>query len=84
MMLVDRLAASTISPSRHVVHQELLARLGHAIAQLPPTDHEIIVLKHLEEMSFSEAAVVLGLSDEAVRSRYRRAVLRLHRMLSDE
>lgn len=84
MMLVDRLAASSASPSDAMVRDELLTRVAAALADLPPRDHEIIVLKHLENMTFVEAAAVLELSEEAVRSRYRRAIERVHKIVSRE
>jgi RNA polymerase sigma-70 factor (ECF subfamily) len=82
MMLVDRLAARAVSPSEQLVREELLARLEHAISLLSPRDHEVIVLKHLEDMTFSEAAAILNLTEEGVRSRYRRAIERLHSLLN--
>jgi RNA polymerase sigma-70 factor (ECF subfamily) len=84
MILVGRLAASTSTPSDQLIRREIRARIRHAIGQLPPHDHEVIVLRHLEELSFPETAVVLGLSETAVYSRYRRAIERLHRLLHND
>jgi RNA polymerase sigma-70 factor (ECF subfamily) len=83
-ILADRVMAVGASPSEQALRQEVRGRVQMALAQLPPIDHEVIVLKHLEELSASEIAAVLHLSQEAVYSRYRRAVQRLHRLLSSE
>jgi RNA polymerase sigma-70 factor (ECF subfamily) len=84
MILIDRLAATTGTPSDHLIRREVSARIREAIAQLPPLDREVIVLRHLEELSFPETAAVLGLSESAVYSRYRRALERLHRLLHED
>ena len=84
MMLVDRLAASSASPSDAMVRDELMTRVAAALAELPPGDHEVIVLKHLENLTFVEAAAVLEMTEEAVRSRYRRAIERVHKIASRE
>ena len=84
MILVNRMMAVSASPSEQALRQEVRNRVQQAIAQLPARDHEMIVLKHLEELSVPEIAAVLSIDQEAVYSRYRRAVQRLHRLLSNE
>jgi RNA polymerase sigma-70 factor, ECF subfamily len=83
MILINRLAATANTASDHLIRHEIGARVRHAIGQLPPRDHEVIVLRHLEELSFSETAAVLGITESAVYSRYRRAIERLHRLLNE-
>jgi RNA polymerase sigma-70 factor (ECF subfamily) len=83
-ILADRIAAASATPSEMAVRQEVRSRVQHAMRQLSPGDYELIVLKHLEELSVPEIAAILGVGQEAVYSRYRRAVQRLHRMLSDD
>jgi RNA polymerase sigma-70 factor, ECF subfamily len=83
LILVKRLVAATGTPSDQLIRREMRARIQAAIGQLPPRDHEVIVLRHLEELSFPETAAVLGLSESAVYSRYRRALERLHRLLHE-
>jgi RNA polymerase sigma-70 factor (ECF subfamily) len=83
-VLADRLMATSPTPSELVMRAEVRTRVLRALAELPPQDHELIVLKHLEELSVPEIAAVLGIGHEAVYSRYRRAVQRLHRLLSSE
>ena len=84
MLLADRMMAVSATPSQQALRQEVRARVRQAIGQLPPRDHEIIVLKHLEELEVPEIAAVLGVDQEAVYSRYRRAVQRLHQLLSNQ
>jgi RNA polymerase sigma-70 factor (ECF subfamily) len=82
MLLAERLAAAS-TPSEQLLRREIRERLHEALAQLPAADREVIVLKHLEELSFQEAAAVLEISTAAIYSRYYRAIQRLHRLLNE-
>ena len=83
ILLAERLAAAS-SPSEQLVRREMCERVRRAIAQLPEIDREVIVLKHLEELSFQEAAAVLEVNTAAIYSRYYRAIQRLHRLLNEK
>jgi RNA polymerase sigma-70 factor (ECF subfamily) len=82
MLLADRLIASGTSPSRQMVRKEMRQRVRQAIERLAPGHREVIVLRHLEQLQLKEVAAILGISEWAARSRYRRAVERLHQFLS--
>jgi RNA polymerase sigma-70 factor (ECF subfamily) len=82
ILLAERLAAAS-SPSEQLVRREMCQRVRRAIAELPDNDREVIVLKHLEELSFQEAAAVLEIGTAALYSRYYRAIQRLHRLLNE-
>ena len=84
MQLVDRLVGSGTSPSKRMVREEIRQRVSGALDQLAPQDRETVILRHLEQLAFKEIAAVLGISDAATQSRYRRPVQRLHDLLGDE
>jgi RNA polymerase sigma-70 factor (ECF subfamily) len=54
------------------------------LAKLADGDREVLVLKHLEELSNSECAAVLGISVEAVKKRYVRALARVRTLMGDD
>jgi len=83
MLLASRLAGSESSVGARMVRKELRQRVRQALEQLAPGDREVVVLRHLEQLSFQEIAGVLGVTEAAAQSRYRRAVERLHDLLSD-
>jgi RNA polymerase sigma-70 factor (ECF subfamily) len=69
------------SPSRALERGDLARRLRQAIAQLPQTDREVILMRHFEGLSNQEVGCVLGLDPGTVSKRHGRAMLRLHRIL---
>lgn len=58
-----------------------VGRVGQALAQLSDEHRELIMLVCVEELSYKEAAEVLGLPVGTVMSRLARARLRLHELL---
>lgn len=59
-----------------------LARVEKAIAQLSHNLREVLVLRGIEELSQSEAAVTLGISEKAVETRLYRARAQLREMIA--
>jgi RNA polymerase sigma-70 factor (ECF subfamily) len=81
--LADRLAARGSSPSQGAQREELRHRVRQALDRLGERDREVLVLRHLEQMSTREIAAVLGLSESAVKVRHLRALQRLRELLRD-
>jgi RNA polymerase sigma-70 factor (ECF subfamily) len=80
--LVDQLAASDTSPSGRLERRETRERVRAALQRLPSNDREVVILRHLEQLTLREIAAVLAISEAAAQSRYRRAVERLYAVLS--
>ncbi len=80
--LAARLLDHGSSPSGHLLRQELRGRVQAALQQLAPRDREVLVLRHLEQLSTPVIAQVLGLGEAAVKSRHLRALQRLRVLLS--
>ena len=81
MHLADRLASSGTSASGKMLRREIRDRVRQALGALSPRDREVLVLRHLEELSISEIASILGLSEEATKKRQLRALERLQNQL---
>ncbi len=79
--LGHRLIARGSSPSQHILREELKARVQAALARMEPKDREVLVLRYLEQLSVDEAAAVLELSSEGVKSRQRRALERFAELI---
>jgi RNA polymerase sigma-70 factor (ECF subfamily) len=79
--LAGRLVARGSSPSNHMLREELRGRVQEALARLPEHYREVLVLRFLEELSTSEMAAVMGITEAAVKTRQTRALDRLGRLL---
>lgn len=84
LSLAAQLVASITSPSEAMIRQEALQQMGDALDELSEQDREILVLRHLEELSNNEAAAVLGLDKSAATKRYIRALKRLKEAMEYE
>lgn len=80
--LSAQLADSLTSPSQCAVRAEAIAAVRHALEQLEEIDREVLVLRHLEELSNQEVAQVLGIDKYAASKRYLRGLERLRNAMS--
>jgi RNA polymerase sigma-70 factor (ECF subfamily) len=81
VLLANRLFDLGSTPSQHVLRNELRGRVQAALALLSPRDREVLVLRHLEQLTTAEIAAVLSLGVGAVKSRHLRALQRLRGFL---
>lgn len=68
------------SPSKAAARAELQRRMQHTLARLKDADREILWMRHYDQLSFKEAALVLGIKESAATLRYVRALERLKRL----
>jgi RNA polymerase sigma-70 factor, ECF subfamily len=68
-------------PDDRVLQAEMKEVLGRAIGELPESYRSVILLRDLEELSTKEAAQILGLSIDLVKTRLHRARLALREKL---
>jgi RNA polymerase sigma-70 factor (ECF subfamily) len=81
--LAATLAARGSSPSKRADREEARGRVRAALGRLAARDREVLVLRHLEQLSTREIAVLLGLTESAVKVRHMRALQRLQQALGD-
>ena len=63
---------------------ELRQRVRHALLELTAEQREVVVLRHFADMSYGEAAAVLGVDQKTVKSRLYSARQRLCGLLAGE
>jgi RNA polymerase sigma-70 factor (ECF subfamily) len=71
-------------PGTEAVRRELRDRVRAALAALPDTDREVLVVRFLEQLPTADAAEVLGVTVGAVKVRQMRALARLRELLGGE
>ena len=69
------------SPSAQAARREQAVLLADALQTLPPDYREVIVLRHLEGLTFAEVARRMGRSLDAVEKLWVRALTRMRRVL---
>lgn len=75
------LAGHLPSPSSEAAKAESAAVLDQALGGLSDLDREVLVLRHFEELTNGETALVLGITEQAASMRYVRALERLRTVL---
>src|SRR5262249_40097983 len=70
-------ASSPSSPSRQAERREQAVLLAEALHRLADDDRELLVLRHLEGLSFPEVAERMGRTLDSVKKRWPRALVRL-------
>ena len=83
LLLAWQLAAAGSTPSQKLDQQELARRVRQAVAELPDADREVLLMRTFEGLSFEEVGYLLGIDPAAARKRHGRALLRLHKLLSE-
>jgi RNA polymerase sigma-70 factor (ECF subfamily) len=79
--LAAQLLGRDTSPSQAAVRAELQLRIQEVLNSMDPLDREVLALRHFEQLSNSETAQVLGLSETAASNRFVRALRRLRAIL---
>jgi RNA polymerase sigma-70 factor (ECF subfamily) len=78
------LVAEQSSPSQRACRREQAVLLADALACLPEDHREVLILRHLEGLTFPEVAAHMGRSLDSVEKLWARALPRLRRALGGE
>ena len=77
VFMANQLAGRFTSVSQKAIRNENETRMQLAIEQLPETDREILAMRHVEQLTNSEIAIVLKIGASAATNRYVRAIRKL-------
>jgi RNA polymerase sigma-70 factor (ECF subfamily) len=75
-MVLD-IAEKKSGPSTAAVREERRQQVLQALAQLKEGDHDILWMRHFDELSFKDIAAVLDITENTAAARYVRAARRL-------
>jgi len=79
--LAALLAGDFTSPSQAAIREETVAQVEGLLDRMDQIDREVLILRHLEELSNDEVAAVLGVKKAAASRRYMRALARFREVL---
>jgi RNA polymerase sigma-70 factor (ECF subfamily) len=82
--LESLLAASGASPSADAQRRERELQLADALTVLPPDYRDVIVLRHIEGLSFDDVALRMERTSGAVRMLWVRAIRQLRDNMQEE
>lgn len=71
-------------PHRRAIVREDVEEVRRAVGQLSPDRQALLVLKHSEHLSNAEIAEILGRTEGAIKSLYRRTLISLRRILETD
>lgn len=77
------LVAPGQSPSEQVAQRERALILADALEGLPADYREVLLLRHVEDLTFPEVARRMGRSEDSVKHLWARALARLRRTMDD-
>jgi RNA polymerase sigma-70 factor (ECF subfamily) len=80
--LAAQLLGHDTRPSEAAMRAEMSIRLQEALNSMDALDREVLVLRHFEQLSNTEAAQVLEIRESAASKRYVRALQRLKEILT--
>jgi RNA polymerase sigma-70 factor (ECF subfamily) len=80
---VERVAGEQPEVDASAAAGRLRSRIAQAIESLPPDQREVFLMRQLQAVPFAEIAVVVGVSENTVKSRMRYALERLQEALAD-
>jgi RNA polymerase sigma-70 factor (ECF subfamily) len=72
-----------LTPAAMLLKKEFAERFHQAVDQLDDNSREIILMRHAEQLTNSQAAELLGLTEPAAGMRYVRALRQLKSLLGD-
>lgn len=79
--IANQLLARLSSPSQVAIREETARMLKETLESMDTIDREVLALRHFEELTNNEVAVVLNITPKAASLRYVRALQRLKKVL---
>jgi len=82
--LAARVVDPNSGPGSRLERKQAVQRVQYALLELSEADREVLVLRHLEQLSVKDIATVLKITPGAVKLRHVRALQRLRGLFSAE
>jgi RNA polymerase sigma-70 factor (ECF subfamily) len=83
VLLGQGLVSPLASPSQQAAHREQAVLLADALQELPPDYREVLVLRHLEGLTFPDVAKRMGRSLDSVEKLWMRGLVKLRQAFGE-
>jgi RNA polymerase sigma-70 factor (ECF subfamily) len=80
---VLKLIDSATTPSEAFAREELRQRVQQVLSELKPIDREVLWMRHFDQLSFADLAMLLKIPENTAMKRYVRALRRFKDLLPD-
>lgn len=80
--IIETMADPAPLPDELLARADLSKLISGALAKLPPAVRGVLLLHHYDQFTFEEVAETLGEPLNTVKSRYRRALIKLRKILT--
>jgi len=77
------IADMSLSVETEIRRKEIQARIAESLKQLPKSHREILILRHMEDLPYSEISRMLGCAEGTIKSRLHRARAEIRKLLAD-
>jgi RNA polymerase sigma-70 factor (ECF subfamily) len=84
LQLADRLIGTQTSPSQMVSDKERQEQMRSAMHELLPNERELLLMRFVEQLSIREISEILEIAEESIKSRLRRAIQKLSRLMGKQ
>jgi RNA polymerase sigma-70 factor (ECF subfamily) len=74
---------ASLSVATEIRRKEIQGRIAESLRQLPKSYREILVLRHMEGLPYSEISRMLGCAEGTIKSRLHRARAEIRKLLAD-
>ena len=79
--MIGQIVAALSTPSQIAIREESAKQIQDAVESMDEIDREVLALRHFEELTNNEVAVVLNITPKTASIRYVRALQRLKKTL---
>jgi RNA polymerase sigma-70 factor (ECF subfamily) len=77
------LVSKQASPSEIVHHRDQALQLANILELLPPSYREVVMLRHVDELTFRQIAERMNRSEDSVKHLWTRAIIEMRRHVAD-
>jgi RNA polymerase sigma-70 factor (ECF subfamily) len=80
-LIAKRISDHVSTPSEQLSKLEFRQQIAQIVSELPEADREVLLMRHVEQLSHQEIAYLLDINHAVARQRYARSLVKLEELL---